>query len=145
GTFAPDQTATRAQAAVMIARMMRLEQSGGQHEIELRVHELVNREREKAGLSPLRLDPDLSRAALLKAQVFIVNDSVDHTSHPDGGGFGIMQQFGVGVRSAGGNVAMGQRTPEKVHESWMSSPGHRANILNPAYDAIGIGYYENAW
>lgn len=145
GTFAPDQTATRAQAAVMIARMMRLEQSNGQNEFELRVYGLVNQEREAAGLSPLRLDPELSRVARLKSQDFIENDYFDHTSPTYGGPFEMMKQFGITFRSAGENIAMGQRTPEQVHKSWMSSSGHRANILNPNYDTIGIGFYENAW
>ncbi len=40
----------------------------------------------------------------------------------------------------GENVAAGQRSGTEVVSAWMNSPGHRANILNPAYTEIGVGY-----
>ena len=58
---------------------------------------------------------------------------------------GIVQQdvylFGGTV---GENIAYGQKTPEQVMEGWMNSQGHRANILNPNFTAIGVGYYQNS-
>jgi uncharacterized protein YkwD len=58
-----------------------------------------------------------------------------------------MKQFGISYRTAGENIAMGQRTPEEVVKAWMDSPGHRANILNNTYTHIGVGYVEgkNVW
>jgi uncharacterized protein YkwD len=37
------------------------------------------------------------------------------------------------------NLARGQRRPHEVMHAWMNSPGHRANILNPATRAVGVG------
>ena len=48
---------------------------------------------------------------------------------------------GVMYRSASENIAWGQSSPESVHAAWMSSFGHRANILG-SYRRIGIGYVE---
>ena len=41
----------------------------------------------------------------------------------------------------GENIAYGQTSPEMVMDSWMNSPGHRANILNGNYKYIGVGHY----
>jgi uncharacterized protein YkwD len=38
------------------------------------------------------------------------------------------------------NIAAGSETPERVVAQWMSSPGHRANIMNPKLCRIGVGY-----
>ena len=38
------------------------------------------------------------------------------------------------------NIGVGYTTPEAIVEAWATSPSHRAHLLNPAYDAIGIGY-----
>lgn len=40
----------------------------------------------------------------------------------------------------GENVAMGQRSGREVVAAWMNSAGHRANILNPRYTELGVGY-----
>ena len=44
-----------------------------------------------------------------------------------------------GGQRAGENIAYGQSTPEAVVQSWMSSSGHRANILSSSFTTIGIG------
>ncbi|UBF24763.1 CAP domain-containing protein [Kovacikia minuta CCNUW1] len=41
----------------------------------------------------------------------------------------------------GENIAAGYSTPEQVVQGWINSPGHRANLLNPSYTELGIGYY----
>ncbi|HEX8154194.1 MAG TPA: CAP domain-containing protein, partial [Thermoanaerobaculia bacterium] len=45
---------------------------------------------------------------------------------------------GYDFRKAGENLAVGYRGAEEIVEGWMSSPGHRANILNPAYEEVGL-------
>ena len=39
------------------------------------------------------------------------------------------------------NIAAGQKTPEEVVQSWINSPGHRVNLLDPNLKEIGVGYY----
>ena len=47
--------------------------------------------------------------------------------------------YGIRFSSAGENIAMGQSTPAQVMNSWMSSEGHRSNILNQNFTQIGVG------
>jgi uncharacterized protein YkwD len=47
---------------------------------------------------------------------------------------------GVRYRRAGENIAAGEASAAEVIGAWMASAGHRANILNPEYSRIGVGY-----
>ena len=109
-----------------------------------RVVELVNEERAKEGLSPLRTDAKATQAAELRAAELPTLFS--HT-RPDGSScFTALKDAGASYRAAGENIAMGQRSPEQVVDAWMHSEGHRANILSKQFTAIGVGYCEgNYW
>ena len=52
--------------------------------------------------------------------------------------------MGIQYRRSGENIAWGQQSPKAVMEGWMNSKGHRANILNPNFTKIGVGYRKNA-
>ena len=43
------------------------------------------------------------------------------------------------------NIAMGQPDPTTVTNMWYNSSGHRANMLNPSYNYIGVANYDNLW
>lgn len=107
---------------------------------ENKVIALVNKERSKRGLSMLAKDARLARTARLKSQEMVTKNYFSHTSPVYGSPFTMMQSFGIRFTAAGENIAMGQKTPEAVMSAWMNSPGHRSNILSPAYNRIGIGY-----
>jgi len=83
----------------------------------------------------------LTAIANEKARDMAENNYFSHTSPTYGSPFQMLQQYGIRYRTAGENIAAGQKTPEEVMNSWMNSSGHRANILNPAYTEIGIGYF----
>ena len=107
-----------------------------------RVLELVNEERAKEGLGPLKLDEDLCAVAQMHCEDMVKRDFFDHIN-PDGKSpFDRMKDYGISYMAAGENIACGQRSPEEVVDSWMNSPGHRANILSKAFGKIGIGYAE---
>ncbi len=116
-------------------------------EYELEVVRLVNVYRSNAGLKPLLADAELSYIARLKSQDMCDKKYFSHTSPTYGSPFQMMKDFGVSYRSAGENIAMGQRTPSEVVTAWMNSPGHRANILNSSFTRIGVGYVSagNYW
>ena len=97
---------------------------------------LVNVERAKEGLSPLKLDAKLTEAAEIRAKEII--NSFSHTRPNGSSCFTALEQVGVSYRRAGENIALGQATPAQVVTDWMNSPGHRANIMNSAYSRIGI-------
>jgi len=109
---------------------------------ETRVVELTNAERAKQGLPALKIDTELSKVARLKSQDIQSKGYFDHTSPTYGSPFDMMKQFGISYRSAGENIAKGQRTPEQVVTAWMNSEGHRKNILGN-FTHIGVGYIES--
>lgn len=113
-----------------------------QSSYEQQVINLVNQERAKAGLSALKLDKNVAKAALVRAKE--TEKSFSHT-RPNGSKFTTaLTENGAAFRGAGENIAWGQKTPQDVMKSWMNSPGHRANILNKKFTTIGVGYYKNA-
>lgn len=102
---------------------------------------LVNEERTKAGLIPLEKSEDVSLAASVRAKELTA--SFSHT-RPDGSAYRtVLEQNGVSYRSCGENVAFGYRTPEAVMSAWMTSEGHKENILNEKYTNIGVGYFKD--
>lgn len=107
---------------------------------EQEVIRLVNEIRVQNGLSALTYNWELSRVARYKSQDMVDNRYFSHTSPTYGTPFQMIRSFGLSYRSAGENIAYGQRTPQAVVNAWMNSSGHRANILNAAYTQIGVGY-----
>jgi uncharacterized YkwD family protein/spore coat assembly protein SafA len=101
---------------------------------------LTNAERAKNGLKPLAPDWQLSRVARYKSADMRNKNYFSHTSPTYGDPFNMMRSFGVTYRSAGENIAAGQRTANEVVQSWMNSPAHRRNILNSSYTHMGSGY-----
>ncbi|WP_174732377.1 CAP domain-containing protein [Mesobacillus harenae] len=114
---------------------------------EQKVVELTNQERSKQGLSALKLDTELSKVAKAKSLDMKNKNYFSHTSPTYGSPFDMMKQFGISYRTAGENIAMGQRSPEEVVTAWMNSEGHRKNIMNGAYTHIGVGHVAdgNYW
>lgn len=113
-----------------------------EHAFIKEVVELVNIERAEEGLSPLTVDTKVQAAAMVRAKE--CEQLFSHT-RPDGSSFATaLKEQNVSYRSAGENIAWGQKTPEEVMKAWMNSEGHRANIMNPNFTTIGVGYYENA-
>jgi len=101
---------------------------------------LVNEKRAQNGLDPLTENWELSRVARYKSQDMKDNKYFSHTSPVYGSPFKMMEDFGITYRTAGENIAYGQRTPQEVVNAWMNSKGHRANILSPSFKMIGVGY-----
>ena len=114
---------------------------------ETEVIRLVNVQRAQNGLAPLTENWELSRVARYKSEDMAGSRYFSHTSPTYGTPFQMMRSFGLSYRSAGENIAYGQRTPAAVVSAWMNSSGHRANILSSSYTQIGVGYYEsgNYW
>ena len=95
----------------------------------------VNRERAARGLSTLRIDPALTAAAQIRAKEIVQKFS--HT-RPDG-----TKWSTVSSAAYGENIAKGQKTADKVMAAWMSSSGHRANILRASYGSIGVACLQS--
>ncbi|WP_026894409.1 CAP domain-containing protein [Clostridiisalibacter paucivorans] len=111
--------------------------------IQMQIVNLVNAERSKAGLEPLKYSAELSKVAQTKSQDMSDKGYFSHTSPTYGSPFDMMKQFGISYSYAGENIAMGQRSAEQVMNGWMNSAGHRKNILSPNFTEIGVGYVVN--
>lgn len=108
---------------------------------EKKMLSLVNSERKKAGLSPLKVDMRLVSISRQKSQDMIDKNYFGHTSPTYGTPFEVLKKNGVNYRFAGENLA-GAPDVVSAHNSLMKSPGHRANILNPNYNYVGIGIVD---
>ncbi|HGM3505455.1 TPA: CAP domain-containing protein [Clostridioides difficile] len=108
------------------------------------VVDLVNIERSKAGLNPLTLDSSISNVATKKSQDMIDNNYFSHNSPTYGSPFDMLKKFGISYKTAGENIAMGQKTPKEVVNAWMNSEGHRKNIMNPNFSKIGVGVAQKS-
>ena len=106
--------------------------------MEQQMVNLVNSERAKAGVAPLKIDAKLTHVAEVKAKDMIDNNYFSHTSPTYGSPFDMMKTFGITYRTAGENIAMNQ-TVQAAHTAFMNSSGHRANILNSSFTTVGIG------
>jgi len=105
------------------------------------VVKLVNEERAKEGLQPLVLDNKVNAAANVRAKE--LEKKFDHT-RPDGSRcFTALNEQNCSYRTAGENIAYGYPSPEAVVKGWMNSEGHRANIMSPYFQKIGVGYYKS--
>lgn len=111
---------------------------------ENKVFELTNVERTKNGLKPFTLNVELSKVARIKSQDMTDKNYFDHNSPTYGSPFDMMKKFGISYNYAAENIAKGQKTPEEVVTAWMNSAGHRANILNPNLNQIGVGFDSRA-
>ncbi len=108
----------------------------------LQVFRLVNARRTAAGLSPLTLDTNLTRAAFGHSRDMAARNYDEHTS-PEGVTFGQrIRAQGVTYTSAAENIfplnPPDETVAQRAIDGWMASEGHRRNILNPAYKRTGI-------
>ena len=113
--------------------------------IEQEVVRLVNIERQKEGLSPLSIDTQLSKVARLKSEDMKNKGYFSHTSPTYGTPFDMLKQFNISYKTAGENIAKGQKSAEAVVNAWMNSEGHRRNILSKSFTHIGVGHTSNYW
>ena len=100
---------------------------------------LTNDDRADQGLGALQEDPELSRAAQMKADDMAEKGYFSHKT-PDGKDpWYWFQKVGYQYQHAGENLAVNFNDSKDVEEAWMASPTHRANIVKPVYTKIGIG------
>lgn len=112
--------------------------SSREAQLAAEVIELTNVERKAEGCDPLRSDSALSKAARGHSVDMAERDYFDHNS-PDGT-TPWKRMLNAGYEQpAAENIAKGQADAASVVAAWMDSSGHRENILNCSYEAIGVG------
>ncbi len=105
---------------------------------ELEVFNLINEQRTKNGLRPLKIDYEVQKVARIKAQDMVDNNYFSHNSPIYGSPFNMLNNFKVSYNTAGENIA-GNSSNSATVTAWMNSPGHKANILNSSFNYTGIG------
>jgi uncharacterized protein YkwD len=112
--------------------------------LEEKMLELVNEERAKEGIAPLKADPQMARVARAQSKDMFSRGYFAHVN-PDGKNpFDRMRDAKIKFSAAGENLALAQ-TLEIAHTNLMNSPGHRANIMNPAFGRLGIGILDGGF
>ncbi len=107
---------------------------------ENEVIRLVNLERGKAGCGTVRMDAKLRTAIRLHVQELGTHGDLYISHDSDDGRTFVERAKAQGYTDPGGeNVARGQNDAADVMQGWMTSDGHRANILNCSFKAIGVG------
>ena len=107
--------------------------------------DLTNSDRTAYGLSGLKVNPLLEKAALMKAEDMAARGYFAHNS-PDGKApWYWIEQAGYAYVYAGENLAIDFNESRDIENAWMNSPGHRANILNPRYTEVGIAMKEGVF
>jgi hypothetical protein len=103
---------------------------------------LINSARASAGLKPLQWDEKLARAAAKHAEIMSERGELSHQFDGEGSLVQRLSSEGVHIDAASENVVY-DVTPAGAHENFLGSAPHRANMLNPDFDTVGIGVVEN--
>ena len=111
----------------------------------IKVVELTNKERAANGLKPYIMDSTLMELAMIRAAEMKGIKNMTHTRpNGDPGNRIIYDAWGIVLRT-GENIARGQGSAEEVVAQWMTSPGHRANILDKSFNRMGAGECDGYW
>jgi uncharacterized protein YkwD len=99
---------------------------------------LANQSRQKAGAPPLTLDAGLSHAARIHAQAMLEAQQLSHQFNGEPSlPTRLADRTNLQLDQEGENVAL-DYSAEGGHQHLMLSPPHRANLLNPAYNVVGL-------
>ena len=130
GTGKERTRALRLAIAVLLVLLMGSTLTSCRSAEQARVAELVNQTRARNGRSALRDNLQLNEKAQAWAERLAADNRLAHSDLPSG--------ITYDWRALAENVGYGGSI-EQVHEAYMNSPGHRANILDPRWNYMGTG------
>jgi uncharacterized protein YkwD len=113
-------------------------------DLEAKMLELVNEERTKGGLQPLKADPEMTEVARAHSRDMFVRGYFAHFTPEGKSPFDRMNEAHVQYQTAGENLALAHSL-SIAHNGLMNSPGHRANILSPSFGRVGIGILDGGF
>jgi hypothetical protein len=108
-----------------------------QSQVEQTLLQLANRDRAALGLAPLKWSAPLAAAAHQHAVRMAQQNTLSHQLPGEAGLAERASQSGARFSTIAENIAEGP-SAESIHQQWMNSPPHRANLLDPQLDAVGI-------
>lgn len=103
------------------------------------LHNAVNLERTKLGLSTLTRDRRLDKSAIEKCNDMATRNYWSHNTPEGAEPWIVIKKYTPNYTRAGENEAYGFMDSSQMVEGWMKSPGHKQNIIEPAYNTVGYG------
>ena len=110
----------------------------GPYPDERRILDLLNQERQRAGLQRLSWDQHAAEAAREHSILMAASLEIGHQFPGEPALSQRIAATGARFTGCAENVAVAD-SPEEIHMALMNSPGHRANIMSPRYNSAGIG------
>ena len=98
---------------------------------------ILNAERAKTGLKPVKLDPQLVAVARVKGEDMVKNNYYGHGSSYGYSG-SMLSYFGISTRLSRENICQAF-SAQMAHNTFMGSTSHKQNMLKPYWDEVGIG------
>lgn len=111
---------------------------------ERKLLELMNQERERQGLTPLKWCERCADVARLHSKDMYQEGYFSHVDVDGLDPFDRMRRAGISYEAAGENLAIAPSVTE-AHEGLLASPDHRENMLRPSFDEVGIGIYRGPY
>ncbi len=102
----------------------------------------ANRERAAKGLAPLKWSDTLASAAREHADKMARENTLSHQLPGEPDMAARASQCGARFHVLAENVAEGPTAPD-IHRQWMNSPPHRANLLDPQVNSVGIAVADH--
>ena len=108
--------------------------------VENQILDLINQEREKEGLSPLKMDNSLVKLARIKSADMGLYNYIGHVSPNYGSPADLANKYNCNGQRLGENLMFLYKLDANfIHKKFMESPKHKANIIKAEYNEIGIG------
>ncbi len=114
---------------------------------ELELIARTNRSRASAGLKALQADPELTAIARARSKDMATRGYFSHSIPPTGQQvFGLIESEGYCFTLAGENIGWNTYgddvATDQIHDAFLASAGHRANVMSERWDKIGVGAYK---
>jgi hypothetical protein len=106
--------------------------------------QMANQVRAEHGVAPLAWNSALARAARAHAKRVVSEPGeLEHQYPGEADVIGRASKEGALFSAVAENLARGGQNPAELQQVWMSTPVHRANLLDPKMNVVGIGVIES--
>lgn len=126
---------------LLLSSVILLAQSDAPSPAEHKILDLLNQERAAEKVPPLAWNGRAALAARKHSRLLAQHGEMSHQFEREEPVPQRIAATGLRFTDSAENVAVAD-APEEAHMALMLSPGHRANIMNARYNAVGIGVYE---
>lgn len=123
------------------ARAQRSSMNGTERNAAADLVQAANQDRSSRGLPPVHADRALTQAAWEHAQRMVASGRLSHQLPGEPDLIVRVQRVGLHCSTVAENVAEAP-TPEQINDEWMHSPPHRANLLDPRVNTVGVAVVQ---